>query len=414
METASAAATDAFFKLILNSLLSCSVLALPQCYWVDNPKIGNGFDLIAGCCPIALPATNDGLSAGAPDLGAIAGDCGRPAGKGPMRRLLPIALVCAALWAAATPAAPPPAAPAEESLAAMRALDQRVATIGHRLAVAGLGWCAERAWLPGLAVHDLSQYGADFRAAAIRAFGLDAGPAVLALAAGGPAERAGLRADDILLAFDGRPPPRGALGRGGSFELMERILAALDEAFADGRATIEVRRGGARRAIAVAAEQGCATRFQLIPGRSLNARADGRYVQLSTAIAQYVADDGELAAVLAHEFAHNVLGHRVRLDDARVRRGFLGNFGRNARRIRETEIEADRLSVYLMERAGYDPQAAVRFWSRFGRRGLNFLGSPTHPNWRSRVQLIETEIAAIRRARAAGQEPVPAFATLPR
>jgi hypothetical protein len=34
-----------FLKLILNSLLSCSVLALPQCYWVDNPKIGNGFDL---------------------------------------------------------------------------------------------------------------------------------------------------------------------------------------------------------------------------------------------------------------------------------------------------------------------------------------------------------------------------------
>ena len=34
------------------------------------------------------------------------------------------------------------------------------------------------------------------------------------------------------------------------------------------------------------------------------------------------------------------------------------------------------MSVYLMERAGYDPEAAVRFWSRFGRRGLNFLGSP--------------------------------------
>jgi hypothetical protein len=330
-----------------------------------------------------------------------------------MRRLLPIALVWASLWGAPAPAAPPPAA--EESLTAMRALDQRVATIGHRLAVASLGWCAERAWLPGLALHDLSQYGADFRAAAIRAFGLDAGPAVLALAAGGPAEHAGLRADDIVLALDGRPPPPPrAPGRGGSFNQMERILAALDEAFADGRATIEVRRGAERLAIAVAAEQGCATRFQLVPGRSLNALADGRYVQLSTRIAEYVVDDDELAAVLAHEFAHNVLGHRVRLDQAQVRRGFLGNFGRNARRIRETEIEADRLSVYLMERAGYDPEAAVRFWSRFGRRGLNFLGSPTHPNWRSRIQLIETEIAAIRRARAAGQAPVPGFVRLPR
>src|SRR4051794_20892593 len=39
METASAAATDAFLKLILNSLLSCSALAVPQWYIVDNPKI---------------------------------------------------------------------------------------------------------------------------------------------------------------------------------------------------------------------------------------------------------------------------------------------------------------------------------------------------------------------------------------
>src|SRR5207253_3117464 len=38
METARAAATDAFFKLILNSLLSCSILALPQRYWIDKPK----------------------------------------------------------------------------------------------------------------------------------------------------------------------------------------------------------------------------------------------------------------------------------------------------------------------------------------------------------------------------------------
>ena len=77
--------------------------------------------------------------------------------------------------------------------------------------------------------------------------------------------------------------------------------------------------------------------------------------------------------------------------------------------IRETEVEADRLSVYLMERAGYDPDSAVRFWTRFGRRGLNFLGSPTHPNWRRRIALFQSEIDRIRAARAAGQIPMPDF-----
>jgi hypothetical protein len=303
--------------------------------------------------------------------------------------------------------------PTDQSLLAMRALDQRVAAIGHGLAVAGRDLCREHQWLPGLALHDLSQYGADFQPAAIRAFGLDAGPAILALAPGGPAERAGLRLDDIILSLDGQPVPRSAAQREGGFEPMERILDALDAAFVDGRAEVAVRRSGASLAVRVSAEQGCSSRFQLIPSRRLNALADGRYVQVTTAIAGYVATDGELAAVLAHEFAHNVLGHRVRLDAAGVRRGFLGNFGSNARRIRETEVEADRLSVYLMERAGYDPQAAVDFWSRFGRRGLNFLGSPTHPNWRARIRLFEAEIARIRDARARGAVPLPDLA-LPR
>ena len=301
-----------------------------------------------------------------------------------------------------------------DSLVAMRALDLRVAVIGHRLAAANLDWCAQRTWLSGFVIHDLSQYGAEFRPAATRAFGLDAGPGVLALVPGGPADRAGLRTDDILLAFDGRPVPRATLERNGSFALMDRILAALDEAFVDGRAELAVRRGGERLAVAVEGERGCATRFQLVPGPRLNAQADGVYVQVTTALVQYATDDGELAAILAHEFAHNVLGHRIRLNQAGVRRGLLANFGGNARRIRETETEADRLSVYLMERAGYDPEAAARFWSRFGRHGLNFLGSPTHPNWRLRVQSFEAEIAKIRAARAAGRTPVPDFATLPR
>jgi hypothetical protein len=300
-----------------------------------------------------------------------------------------------------------------DSLAAMRALDGRVAAIGHRLAVTSLDWCRERAWLPGFVIHDLSQYGAAYRVDAARTFGLDDGPGVLALVPGGPAAGAGLRTDDILLALDGRPVPRGTPGRDGSFEQMERILTALDEALVDGRVSLLVQRSGRRLDIPVEAVRGCATRFQLVPGRRMNAQADGIYVQLTTALAQYATDDAELAAILAHEFAHNVLGHRVRLNEAGVRRGLLANFGMNARRIRETEIEADRLSVYLMERAGYDPLGAVRFWSRFGRRGFNFLGSPTHPNWRLRVRSFEEEIAKIRAARAAGRVPAPDFTSLP-
>jgi hypothetical protein len=300
------------------------------------------------------------------------------------------------------------AAALDASLVAMRALDARVVRIGHRLAVANVELCAERQWLPGFAVHDLSQYGGDYRAAAARAFALGDAPAVLALAEDGPAARAGLQPDDGLIRVDGAPLPRPAAGAGG-FAHTESVLDAIDRAFEDGAAEIEVRRGGDALTVHVTAERGCVTRFQIVPSRRMNALADGRYVQLTTRIAQYAEDDVELAAILAHEFAHNVLRHKARLDAARVSRGLFSGFGRNAQLIRETEIEADRMSVYLLERAGFDPEAPIRFWTRFGPRGLNFLGSATHPNWQRRIVLFEREVASIRRARAAGVQPVPSF-----
>ncbi len=189
-----------------------------------------------------------------------------------------------------------------------------------------------------------SQYDADLRPAAIRVFAFAAGPGVLALAPGGPAERAGLRLNDVLVGVDGRALPRAAPARSGSFEQMERILAMR-------RPGLCRRCGPSSPSSAAASGWSCRSApsraaraaSSCVEGSRRNARADGRYVQVTTAIAAYAADDEELAAVLAHELAHNVLRHRVRLDAANVARGFFGNFGRNARLIRETEAEADRL-----------------------------------------------------------------------
>jgi hypothetical protein len=297
----------------------------------------------------------------------------------------------------------------DAAFAAERALEQRVATIGFRLATASLDLCPRRRqWLPGLVVHDLSQYGGDQRAAVSRIYGLDRGPAVMVLAPGGPAEQAGLRRDDILVALDGAAVPRGLAPDGGRATPYDRLLAALDAAFADGSAELRVARGGEERRLTVAAVQGCASRFELVAGRGLRAWSDGASVKVTISLALYAADDGELAAVLAHEFSHNILGHQARLDAARAGRGLFSNFGRSARLTRDTEEEADRFSVYLLERAGYDPSAAVRFWSRYGPRGIHLPGDdPTHPGWRDRIAALEAEIATVRAARAAGHVPEP-------
>lgn len=310
----------------------------------------------------------------------------------------------AALFAAHAAAADANAAPLD--FAAMQRLDGRIATVGHRLAVANVALCRDQVWRHGIVFLDLAKVAPDARAAALRAFGTDSGLGVMALAAGGPAERARLRSGDVILALDGRPPPSLAPEEEAAAR-MDRIFAAIDAAFADGRAELALGRGAERLVLVVAAERACASRFQAVRLGGRRARADGRYVDVSTGLIEFVADDAELAAVVAHEFAHNVLRHRERLDTANVSRGLFSGFGANARRIRETEIEADRLSVYLMEKAGYDPEAAIRFWRRFGPGPLNFLRDGTHPSWQARVRSLEAEIAAIRAARAAGRAPVP-------
>ena len=302
---------------------------------------------------------------------------------------------------AARPDAPAP-------LDAIRAVDRRVATIGHRLAVANLAWCARTEWRHGLVLLELSDIAGPLRAEALRTFGRGEGLGIMALAANGPAERAGLRPGDIITGLEDHPlPPLDVPGgQNGGWS------AALGAAFEDGVARVDILRAGAPMTLTVRGERGCATVFQGAPRQSRNATADGVTVNVNAGLIDYVRDDDELAAVMAHEFAHNVLRHRDRLNAAHVSRGVLG-VGRDNGSIRQTEIEADRLGIYLMERAGYDPEAAVRFWSRYGPHPLNFLRSRDHPGWRERVRLMEVEIAKIRAARAAGRTPVPDFVTLP-
>src|SRR3982751_6096865 len=107
------------------------------------------------------------------------------------------------LFAGPAPVRPAPAG--ATTLAAIRAVDRRVATIGHRLAVANLAWCARTQWRHGLVLLQLSDLFGSLRGEALRAFGREQGLGIMALAANGPAERAGLRPNDIIVGFDDHP-----------------------------------------------------------------------------------------------------------------------------------------------------------------------------------------------------------------
>jgi hypothetical protein len=282
------------------------------------------------------------------------------------------------------------------ALRQLQALDQRVTTVGYRLATAAAGLCADSVPLAGVEVHDLSLYGGASRDDARRAFGLGDAPQVLAVAAGSPLARAGLEPGDALVAIGSAPVPGGA-----GLDRVERIDTALEAGARGGMLDLVIGHGGAQRTLHAALEKGCPSRFVVRVADSAEAEADGHYVEITSGYVELADNDDALALVLGHELAHNILGHRARLERQGVRYGIAQHFGRNARLIRETEIEADRLSVDLAARAGFDVTRAIAFRERQWR-GLDqtLLRSPTHPSPRERLATLRAEYARI-----AGAQP---------
>jgi predicted Zn-dependent protease len=144
----------------------------------------------------------------------------------------------------------------------------------------------------------------------------------------------------------------------------------------------------------------------------------GGRVGVNTGLFRVVQNDDQLAAVLGHEIAHNQYNHAAqrstRTGLARLGLGLGARlFGRNdpelANRIaryggagaqlgfllpfsRNQELEADRLGVDYMARAGFRPSQAVALWRNFqSARGSGsapqFLS--THPNDATRIQQLE-------------------------
>ena len=301
------------------------------------------------------------------------------------------ALAAVALLAAVPALAAPSQPTLRAQLDQLQALDTRVQSVGWRLARANAPYCRQVAPGIGLALFDAAGF-AD--PAAIRAaLDLPSDIAVEAVAADSPAERAGLHPRQPLDAVVGQKVselpavPPGDYAR--LVGLHDRVDAAL---LATGSAGFT---DAAGREIAVTGEPACVTRFEMTSAGS-KAAADGRRVVIGRKLVEALPPDSVrgdelLAAALAHELAHNLLGHRARLDAS----------GRSWSKVRATEREADRLSVWLLANAAYDPGAAVRFFERWGPKfDLGIFATPDHDGWKARVRTVSAEIETMRAAQA--------------
>lgn len=285
---------------------------------------------------------------------------------------------CLTLLLLATAVLIPTSAPAAaiDDLAQQEA---RLATIGWRLTSGGARWCPELAPQPGWILGDPRRFDKRERAAAKLTYGAGGdGPFVAAVAPGSSAERAGLARGTAIAAIDGQPVPTLGDEPTVRIDAVQVMLAAREPS-----APLSVADEGGRH-YELGASPGCASGFR-IEQSGKQAAANGKLVRLTLRLAASVVADDELAAVVAHELAHNILRHPAQLAA-----------NRSVEAIRGNEIEADRLSVWLLADAGYDPRSAIRFWERHKKP---LIRAATHPPRRERIAAIEAEIEAMAAAR---------------
>jgi len=274
------------------------------------------------------------------------------------------------------------------TMAQLQVQDARVAVVAERIMAANAQLCAQTMPVTGITLHSADQYDDDDAALLF-----PDGPLALALVLpGSPAERAGLLAGDTVLAIAGQDIAALALRRGE--HLREAAFGLLASQSADQPVSLKILRGGQTIAAAIAAPPGCRSLVEVVPGDGLMGRSDGRVIQISYGLAAMLDDDG-LATIFAHELGHTVLQHRARLEAAGVKKGLLGELGRNQRLNRQVEVEADLISPHLLANAGYSPSIAAEFWS--SERGRQAVGGGTasfnYPATDARGDLIAQEIA---------------------
>ena len=110
--------------------------------------------------------------------------------------------------------------------------------------------------------------------------------------------------------------------------------------------------GGANpRSVRVDPAVACDYSIEVLNSDKVNAYADGNKLRITKGMMWFAQDDAELAMVLSHELAHNIMGHA-------------GTFASVFYDKKSREADADYVGLYIMARGGFEIEKAPNFWRR--------------------------------------------------
>ncbi len=264
----------------------------------------------------------------------------------------------------------------EDVLAEYQALNQRLARVAAPLRLANAALCPLTRRDPGFSVHRLEDYPRPVRPMAETLLGVKPGGIyVRAVRPDTSAAKARIEPGDQIVAVNGNPISSDSL-------MKTYNRAVLRNGFDSVLSKVSIRTENGQEFLArIRPDTACDIPSRVVFSNDVNGHTDGREVLITSALMRSVPDDTNLALVIAHEMAHVIAGHVERAPAQAL------------------ELEADRMALVLMARAGYDVDAAVRYWetAEHPHEGGGAADN-THPSTRERYKNFQRELDRVKAA----------------
>lgn len=290
---------------------------------------------------------------------------------------------------------------------------KRISRVHRTLSVKASALCGEFVG-PDVGLYSMTKPKGSFGPVLESKYGIGERRTVLFVLDGSPAEAAGVKPRDVIKSINGVQ----MTDREGLVQLYEKVGP-------EDPLKYEIERAGEALSITVKPERACRYPITLGPQQTINAFADGRQIVIMRGMVNFTRNDDELALVISHEMAHNIMKHlEARKQNAGL--GVLadiavillsrGQVNPNISQVsgsaysQEFEAEADYVGLYVMAQAGMPIADAPKFWRRMAAAhpsNIKTNHSASHPSTAYRMVALEEAVKEIDGKKEKGEALVP-------
>lgn len=292
--------------------------------------------------------------------------------------------------------------------------EKKLDNLVYRMFTRAVPMCEDKVrYVSGVQAVNKYLFHKDMRPAAKRLYGIQEGLSVLYVSKNSPAAKAGIQKGDKILAINGKPVPSGKKA------VLEYDLIFNKLADKSRKIKLQIRRKSENISFLIKPEKSCDYGYGIVNQDIVNAFADGKNVFITVGMMRFVDNENELALVVSHELAHNVMKHMDKKKKNSMfgtifdviaagygvnTRGLFGNMGAMAYS-QDFESEADYVGLYIMAVSGKEIDRAPYFWRRMAASNPGSIKSnhsATHPATPQRFLALERTVAEIKQKKKLG------------